>query len=52
MRTPRLIVDAYIMPIVNATINRKRHSDSLADDGGDDTKTLLEYLVTLTEGEW
>jgi hypothetical protein len=50
MKGPRRIVDAYIMPIVNVAVEAQRSSVSSRGDDENDTKTLLEYLVKVTEG--
>ncbi|KAG8689151.1 hypothetical protein FRC11_003981 [Ceratobasidium sp. 423] len=45
MKGPRQTVDAYIMPIVNEAMGRKR----VTTQGDDGTKTFLEYLVTVSD---
>lgn len=51
MKCPKQVVDAYIMPIVESALNSK-HGVGQPQDGSDDdsAKTLLDYLVSHTEG--
>ncbi|KAG8735100.1 hypothetical protein FRC10_011001 [Ceratobasidium sp. 414] len=48
MKHPKRIVDAYIMPIVKSALDAK-NGRNRAESDGDDTRTLLDYLVSRTD---
>ncbi|KAG8726610.1 hypothetical protein FRC12_023236 [Ceratobasidium sp. 428] len=52
MKHPKRVVDAYTMPIVQSALNEKRSSNILPGDDDSSTRSLLEYLVSRTDGKF
>ncbi|KAG9122258.1 Cytochrome P450 52A3, partial [Ceratobasidium sp. 392] len=49
MKRPKRVVDAYITPIVQSSLNAKHSSGLQESDDDNVTKTLLDYLVSRTD---
>ncbi|KAF8605268.1 cytochrome P450 [Ceratobasidium sp. AG-I] len=52
MKGPKQVVDAYIMPIVNAAVDAKSNSSQVQKDGEESPQNMLEYLVSQTEDSY
>ena len=48
---PLKVIDAFIMPLLNAALEKKaKENKATKSQEGDDEETLLEHLVNLTDG--